>query len=398
MAPLVVSVHSIVGLDFAGAATVGWHSTQFPPFFVFGALLSGFAMVMLLVIPLRRLLRLEDFITGRHIDVLCRLMLASSLRITYSYIMDVFTTYYGGDSADRTMFIERVSGYYIWRLLGHDSVQLPHTAIDVVPRACGMNQPLVAAGLPRHHRRHVARALRDRGDQPAPAPSAIVVGRLPRHVLGLAHAGRHGRAVPYRHSAGWSAMCRSSRCTRCAASSTKQREGARPAMSRRSSPPSTPSVALREALRTTTRGAGRRIRDLYAGRVLDENRPGSPLPLVMFVAGVAGRRRGVRADDLCGCLELSAGHWRASGIRLAFLRADRLRARRAVRDWRQASSAFSSSAGCRACTTRRRMRQLPEAIARRLVRGDQRRTTRNACDARARLLDGLRPAVVEDIP
>ena len=57
MAPLVVSVHSIVGLDFAGAATVGWHSTEFPPFFVFGALLSGFAMVLLLVVPLRRLLR-----------------------------------------------------------------------------------------------------------------------------------------------------------------------------------------------------------------------------------------------------------------------------------------------------------------------------------------------------
>jgi molybdopterin-containing oxidoreductase family membrane subunit len=60
MAPLVVSVHSIVGLDFAGAATVGWHSTEFPPFFVFGALLSGFAMVLLLVIPLRRLLSLDD--------------------------------------------------------------------------------------------------------------------------------------------------------------------------------------------------------------------------------------------------------------------------------------------------------------------------------------------------
>ena len=56
MAPVVVSIHSIVGLDFAGAATPGWHSTEFPPFFVFGALLSGFAIVLLLVIPLRRLL------------------------------------------------------------------------------------------------------------------------------------------------------------------------------------------------------------------------------------------------------------------------------------------------------------------------------------------------------
>ena len=93
MAPVVVSVHSIVGLDFAGAATIGWHSTQFPPFFVFGALLSGFAMVLLLMIPVRRLMRLEEFITGRHIDVLCRLMLTSSLLITYAYMMDIFTTY-----------------------------------------------------------------------------------------------------------------------------------------------------------------------------------------------------------------------------------------------------------------------------------------------------------------
>ena len=112
MAPLVVSVHSIVGLDFAGATTVGWHSTEFPPFFVFGALLSGFAMVLLLVVPLRRLLHLEDFITGRHLDVLCRLMLASSLAIAYAYMMDAFTVFYGAEGAERTMFIEKVTGYY----------------------------------------------------------------------------------------------------------------------------------------------------------------------------------------------------------------------------------------------------------------------------------------------
>ncbi len=113
MTPVVVSVHSIVGLDFAGGATVGWHSTQFPPFFVVGALLSGFAIVILLVLPLRRLLGLEDMITGRHLDVLCRLLLMSSLCLGYCYIMDAFTTYYGGDSAERVMFHERVFGYYM---------------------------------------------------------------------------------------------------------------------------------------------------------------------------------------------------------------------------------------------------------------------------------------------
>lgn len=112
MAPLVISVHSIVGLDFAGAATVGWHSTEFPPFFVFGALLSGFAMVLLLVIPLRHLLSLEDFITGRHFDILCKMLLVSSLCLAYAYMMDAFTIFYGGDNAERTQFIGKVSGSY----------------------------------------------------------------------------------------------------------------------------------------------------------------------------------------------------------------------------------------------------------------------------------------------
>ncbi len=112
MAPLVVSVHSIVGLDFAGAATVGWHSTEFPPFFVFGALLSGFATVLLLVVPLRRLLNLEAFITGRHFDILCKMLLVSSLCLAYAYVMDAFTIFYGGDDAERTQFADKIRGSY----------------------------------------------------------------------------------------------------------------------------------------------------------------------------------------------------------------------------------------------------------------------------------------------
>ncbi len=112
MAPVVVSIHSIVGLDFAGAATPGWHSTEFPPFFVFGALLSGFAIVLLLVIPLRKLLHLEDMMTGRHLDVLCKLLLMSSLLISYAYLMDAFTTFYGNDRAEQVMFEARLFGAY----------------------------------------------------------------------------------------------------------------------------------------------------------------------------------------------------------------------------------------------------------------------------------------------
>jgi Ni/Fe-hydrogenase subunit HybB-like protein len=122
MAPLVVSVHSVVGLDFAGGETPGWHSTQFPPFFVFGAILSGFAAVLILVLPLRRLFGFEAFVTGRHVDILCRLLLVSSLCVSYAYLMDAFSTYYGGDKAELNWFHDRLTGahasvYYLTLLL-----------------------------------------------------------------------------------------------------------------------------------------------------------------------------------------------------------------------------------------------------------------------------------------
>ncbi len=114
MAPLVVSVHSIVGLDFAGAQAVGWHTTQFPILFVFGALLSGLATVILITLPIRTALHLEPFITAKHIDVLGKLILLASLLIGFTYLMDAFSTWYGPQEADRTMFTARVSGQYAY--------------------------------------------------------------------------------------------------------------------------------------------------------------------------------------------------------------------------------------------------------------------------------------------
>jgi len=112
MAPLVVSVHSVVGLDFAGAATPGWHSTEYPPFFVFGALWSGLSTVMLLLLTLRRPLGLAPLITERHIQVLAKLMLTSSLCMSYAYILDAFEPFYSGDATARIQFLNRVFGGY----------------------------------------------------------------------------------------------------------------------------------------------------------------------------------------------------------------------------------------------------------------------------------------------
>ena len=112
MAPLVVSVHSVVGLDFAGAATPGWHSTEYPPFFVFGALWSGLSTVLLLMLALRRPLGLVPYITERHIRVLAKLMLTSSLCMSYAYVMDAFEPFYSGEAAARAQFLDRAFGAY----------------------------------------------------------------------------------------------------------------------------------------------------------------------------------------------------------------------------------------------------------------------------------------------
>ena len=114
MAPLVCSVHSVVGLDFAGAAFPGWYSTQFPPFFVVGAVLSGFGIVLMLVVPLRVALGLKPDITERHLEVLGRLTLTTSLCLGYCYMMDAFDPFYAGEKAEIVQFMARAFGLYGW--------------------------------------------------------------------------------------------------------------------------------------------------------------------------------------------------------------------------------------------------------------------------------------------
>ncbi len=112
MAPMVISVHSVVGLDFAGGLTPGWHSTQFPPYFFFGAVISGIALVIMLTIPIRRGYGFQDLITEYHLNALGKIMLVGSLMLGYSYVWEAWGPYYGSDVAERTMFDARIFGLY----------------------------------------------------------------------------------------------------------------------------------------------------------------------------------------------------------------------------------------------------------------------------------------------
>ena len=123
--PLVVSVHSVVSLDFAVAILPGWHSTIFPPYFVAGALYSGFAMVLMIAIPLRAVYGLQDFITQRHLDNMARIMLASGLVVAYSYVMETFMAWYSGNPYEQYVQTNRWFGPYgplYWALMATNIV------------------------------------------------------------------------------------------------------------------------------------------------------------------------------------------------------------------------------------------------------------------------------------
>ena len=112
--PLVISVHSVVSLDFSFGIVPGWHSTIFPPYFVAGALFSGFAMALTIAIPLRRIFHLEEFITERHLSNMAKLMLACGLIVAYSYLAEIFTAFYSGDRFEVFTVMNRLTGPYAW--------------------------------------------------------------------------------------------------------------------------------------------------------------------------------------------------------------------------------------------------------------------------------------------
>ncbi len=118
--PLVVSVHTIVSFDFAVSLIPGWHATIFPPYFVAGAIYSGFAMVVTLAIPIRRYYGLEDFVTLKHLDNMGRVMLATGLIVAYGYTMEAFMAWYSGSVYERYMMWARMFGAFApayWALI-----------------------------------------------------------------------------------------------------------------------------------------------------------------------------------------------------------------------------------------------------------------------------------------
>jgi Ni/Fe-hydrogenase subunit HybB-like protein len=112
--PLVLSVHSVVSFDFSVSLVPGWHSTIFPPYFVAGAIYSGFAMVLNIVIPVRKIYHLESLITMRHLNNMGNVMLATGMMVAYGYLMEAFMAWYSGDIFEQYMMANRAFGPYAW--------------------------------------------------------------------------------------------------------------------------------------------------------------------------------------------------------------------------------------------------------------------------------------------
>jgi len=118
--PLVVSVHTVVSFDFAVALLPGWHTTIFPPYFVAGAIYSGFAMVLTLSVPLRAFYGLEDFITMRHLENMAKVLIATGLIVAYGYAAELFMAWYSANPAEQFLAKNRAFGPYwpaYWSLI-----------------------------------------------------------------------------------------------------------------------------------------------------------------------------------------------------------------------------------------------------------------------------------------
>ena len=193
--PLVLSVHTVVSFDFAVAIVPGWHTTIFPPYFVAGAIYSGFAMVLTIAIPLRKAYGLEDFITMRHLDNMAKVMLATGLIVAYGYFFEFFMSMYSGNKFDVFLVQQRLHGPYAPFYYALILVQHPYAAVALDLTNCATtsrsssscpSSSISACGWSDSSSWSSA-LTRDF------VPSAW--GRYSPHLLGLGHLRRHARYV-----------------------------------------------------------------------------------------------------------------------------------------------------------------------------------------------------------
>ncbi len=112
--PLVLSVHTIVSMDFATSIIPGWHTTIFPPYFVAGAVFSGFAMVLTLMLIARKVVHLEDYFTHRHVDAMCKIIILTGSIVGLAYLTEFFTAAYSGNGYEQFVFFNRAAGPFAW--------------------------------------------------------------------------------------------------------------------------------------------------------------------------------------------------------------------------------------------------------------------------------------------
>ncbi len=192
--PLVLSVHSVVSFDFAVSVLPGWHATIFPPYFVAGAIYSGFAMVMTLAVPLRKFYGLEDFITMRHIHNMTKVMLATGMIVAYGYANEAFFAWYSANPYEGYMMLNRMTGpyaFFYWSLIAINAAMIQlfwfrkvRDNVALLFILSLLRQPRDVAGAVHHHRH-----------EPAPRLPAVVVGHVLPDALGLRDVRRHHRPV-----------------------------------------------------------------------------------------------------------------------------------------------------------------------------------------------------------
>ena len=197
-----VSVHTVVSFDFAVGIIPGWHTTIFPPYFVAGAIYSGFAMVLTLMIPVRKFYGLEDIITMRHLNNMAKVTLATGMIVAYGYMMEAFFGYYSADTYENFMIWNRMMGPYApfyWTLI-FCNIITPQFLWFKRIRTSVVHS---LGHLDHRQYRHVAGTLRDRDHQSAPRLPALVVGDVLADDLGHLHLRRdarllHDRDLPVR--------------------------------------------------------------------------------------------------------------------------------------------------------------------------------------------------------